>query len=67
MNESKINDITLYDNTWRRWFWIKILNVARYMKIYAPYIFFMLVGLGGTRTANIIFDKYIADKINCVI
>jgi hypothetical protein len=66
MNECKINDVELYDNSWRRWFMIKVLNLARYFKLYAPYLFYMIIGYAGSRTANILFDKYLADRINCI-
>jgi hypothetical protein len=62
MNECAINDLELYNNSWRRWFLIKLRNLARLVRLYSPYIFFALISYTGTKTGEIIYDKYL--KIN---
>ncbi len=58
-----MNEITKYnnivnDNSWRRWVLIKLNFIMKIFKIWTPTLFFILVSVMGTRTADRILNKY---------
>lgn len=64
IEDNSPKNIELYDNTWKRWFRIKIIHILNYLKGISPVFFFVMVSYAGTKTANMIFKKYIKHRLD---